>query len=190
MYIGPESTIVKSLIAKKAEYDDVLAKSKQIKEKRDVLLNQYNNISAEDLARLDKVIPETFDPISSVNNINAIALGNGVSIKNFKVNTNSNKTVERGLPADRPSPTAITGLAGQITAQPQATIEAQSGSYKTNTITLEVSGNYKSFERFLLELESSLGLVDVTGLTITPESSGQTGDGFKYSLAISTYSLK
>lgn len=170
LYIRPEVAEVKSLVSRKAEYDDVLVKSREIKDKRIVLDNQYNSISEADLSRLDKVIPDTFDVISFINNINSVAVRDGIIIKDFKAtNSNSVQTAERGLPEK----------------------SAPSGNYVTNLVTLSLSGRYFSFQKFLLDLESNLSLVDVISLSMNPENTGKSvDDTFSYSLSLQTYSLK
>lgn len=170
LYVNPEVDEVKSLISRKTEYADVLAKSKEINDKRIVLDNQYNSISETDLSKLSKIIPDTFDAISFINNINSVALRNGMVIKDFKANnSNSAQTADRGSP-DR-------------------TVVAT--NYITNSVTLSVFGRYSSFQKFLLDLESSLNLVDIVSLTMNPENTGKgTDDSFSYALTLQTYSLK
>ncbi len=171
IYVSPQSAEVKSLVVLKNQYVNVLAKSKEINDKRIILDNQYNSIPGADLERLGKVIPDTFDPISFINNINGVAVRDGIIIKDFRTSngSNSTQTAERGLP--------VSG--------------GQAVPYATNSVTLSFSGRYSVFQKFLLDLESDLNLVDIVGLSMTPESSGKgVEDSFSYSLNLQTYSLK
>ena len=166
LYIRPNVSEVKSLIARKVEYQDVLAKSKQIKDKRIVLDNQYNGISESDLSKLAKIVPDSFDAILFINNINSLAIRDGVLIKDFKANnSNSVQTATRGVPA------------GVV----------PSGNYAKNSVTLSLTGRYSAFQKFLRDLESNLTLVDITSLNMNPETTGKgVDDTFSYSLTLQT----
>ncbi len=166
MYISPTVLEVKELSATKAQYDNALAKSKELKDKRDAVLIEYNNISQDDVSKLNKIIPETFDGVLFANDINAIAVRYGLVVSDLNVNN-------------------------QNTENRDMVIAATNDPYKTSLVTMRLRGQYGQFVQFLRELETSLRLIDVTGLSIR-DLTGQTSSNtaLEYSLEVKTYSLR
>ncbi len=166
-YISPSIVEVQTLGAKVTEYNNVLAKSKELANQRDTVLTAYNSISETDVERLNKVIPDTFDAVVFANDINSIASRYGVSLKDFKVN----------------EPTA------QVRDQ---IINTQTNQlYKTVAVTLTVVGPYDGFVSFLKNVESSLRLVDVGSLSVKSATGPRATNGsLEYSLEVYTYSLR
>ena len=164
MYINPAFREINILREKMTEYTDVLEKSKELKNKRDSVLSAYNNISEEDITRLNKIIPETFDTVLLANDINDIASRYGLSVKDIRVNTpDSGSRV--------------------VLAEPMNKL------YKTTAVTFGLNGQYEQFVKFMKDIESSLRLLDVRSLTV--KSSGKPGsNSLDYSLAVYTYSLR
>ena len=167
LYISHAILDVKVLSIEKADYTNVLLKSQELKSKRDIVMNDYNNISENDIAVLNKIIPNKFDPIAVVSSINNIATKYGISLKSFKV--------------DEPK------VNGQDTMMVQTVVLP----YKTSTLNITVSGGYNQFLFFLKDIESSLKLMDVNSLSIKSSGNEKLADNsLEYTLQISTYSLK
>lgn len=167
IYIGPTVSEVKALSLQKANYNDVLSKSRELKAKRDDVLIDYNNISNSDIDKLNKIIPETFNSVLFANDINSIAGRNNLVIKDFKVNPQ--RTEDRST----------------------MTNQQKNNSYKTTIITFKLVGQYSQFVRFLIDLESNLRLVDVVKLSIkTVGGQRSTDESLEYLLEINTYSLR
>ena len=163
LYISPIETEIKSLIIKRDQYYDVLTKSKEIKDRRDAILKQYDSISSGDCTKLDKIIPPKWSPMIFINDINGIAGKDGVIVKDFRAG--AEQTADRG--------TAAAEL------------------YKTNTASFTVIAPYGQFKKFLTDMESSLSLMDITGLSVKGQSPDKPAvDLFNYALEIDTYSLK
>src|SRR3989344_160437 len=81
IYINPTIAEVKALSLKKVEYNNALIGAGELKKKRDNVLIDYNNISADNIDRLNKIIPERFNSVSFINDMNSIASGYGLIIK-------------------------------------------------------------------------------------------------------------
>ena len=167
LYINPTAMEVKTLSAKRVEYLTALEKSKELKVKRDAVLVDYNNISSDNIDRLNKIIPDTFNPVLFVNDMNVLASKYGMTVKDFRV--------------DNPE----TPTRDAIITQPQGK------TYKTTVITFRLDAPYSQFQGFLNDLESSLRLVDVTSLSVRSVG-GQGGGGgvLDYLLEMNTYSLR
>lgn len=166
LYIRPTAVEVKSLSATKSEYANVLVKSKELKDQRDLTLTQYNSIPEEEVARLNKVLPEKFDPVIFANDITALARTHQVSLGSI-------------------------GTANTKTEGRDGVVVPQGGAYKTNVVTLAVTGTYAQFIDFLEALESSLRLIDVVGLSVRSlGDSGTARNSLEYSVELNTYSLR
>lgn len=167
MYIKPLTIEIKMKTAEKAEYTKVLGRVKEIREKREAVLSEYNSIPVEEIERLNKIVPEKIDSITMLNNLNAIGERYGVAVKDFKMidNDASNRDV---IGAGNP------------------------GSFKTSTISMHLVGNYEQFLNFLEDVEYSLSLIDVTSLNIIPQALLRTGQAgiMDFTLEANTYSLR
>lgn len=167
LYISPTLADIDERRGKLAEYRNALEQTKELKIQRDNAITASNNIGEADLARLSRIIPEKFDGVLFVNDINAIATRNGVKMSDFS--TNETETASRDVSAEG---------------------EAEK-PYKTVTVSFKLTGQYDQFIKFMKELESSLQLIDVSVLSI---DSGRvqkaTDNNLDYALEIKTYSLK
>ncbi len=167
LYISPMLGDIDERRGKLAEYRSALEQTKELKIQRDAAISAYNNIGETDIARLNKIIPEKFEGVLFVNDINAIASRNGIKMSEFK--TNETQTPSRNT----------------------STVETNGKSYKVVTVSLKLTGQYDQFIKFLKEIESSLQLIDVNTLSI---ASGKvqkaTDNNLDYSVEINTYSLK
>ncbi len=167
MYISPGVGEINALNAKKTEFEQVLLRAKELNDKRDTILTQKNNIPADELDKLNKIIPNTYDSVAFVNDMNNLAAQNGVTLK-----TSQDVVATEGT--------------GAIVADTAAV-----SPFKSNTVNFSVIGTYDNFLRFLTSLESSLRLVDVKSLNIKASTDSKTGQvtGYEYKLEIAVYSL-
>jgi Tfp pilus assembly protein PilO len=167
VYISPAVSEVKSLSLKKASYDNVLLKSKEVVAKRDEIFVEYNNIPKDSIDKLNKIVPETFNSVLFANDINAMASSNGLAVKDFKVNPQ--RTEDRDT------------MTNQQAVNP----------YITTVVTFRLVGQYSQFIKFLTDIESSLRLLDVVNLSVkTLGGQKSTDDSLEYLLEINTYSLR
>lgn len=165
VYIKPMAVEVKINTIKKSQYTDVLNRVKEIKQKREEVLAEYNSISEEDIARLKKIIPETLNPVILSNDLSRLASDNQVTLKEFKVSDTN----------------ADTG----------AVAEVSESIYKKTTINMTFSGQYENFVRFLTDVESGLSLIDIVSLIIkSVDSSSGRQMPMDYVLEVNTYSLR
>ena len=168
VYIMPEYNKISNLRTEKSDYENTLAKSKDLKVLRDSLLTKYNAILPEDKDKLQKVIPSKFDPIKLIVDINVIAAKYGMGISG--VNVQSDNSANSQNRADIVAPT-------------------QSNIYNTTTISFNTSGQYSAFLSFLKDLENSVELLDIRNLSIN--QSGQTNSNvLNFKITIQTYYMK
>src|SRR3989344_3928771 len=142
LYISPNLLEINDLKMQRDQYLDVLDKTKELKVSRDAALADYNNISIDDINRLNKIVPKEFNAVFFANDLSAMASRHGLIIKKFDVAKSVSDSIDPSLVSDSKS------------------------FYKTNTISLDLSGGYEQFVQFLKDLEVSLQLSDVGKLSI------------------------
>ncbi len=168
LYISPVSMEVKALVQKKNELDNVLQKAKELTQKREEVASAYNSISQTDIDRLNKIIPEKFDSVSFANDVNTIATQNALTFRDYKV---SDSVAESQEPS----------------VEQKGTLP-----FKVSVVSFKVTGQYADFLKFLNKIETSLRLMDVTGLKVEqdPKLDKNSAATMQYTLEIHTYSLK
>lgn len=165
-YINPSSAEVKSLSIEKSGYENILNKTRELKTQRENILTEYNTISKSDIDRLSKIMPETFSSVLFLNDLSYLAGTYGMSVKDY--GTNEPKSENRSV-----------------------LLNDSDDSYKTTIVKFNIIGSYSQFIKFLNDLESSLRLVDVVGISIRPASVRVVGESLlEYSLELKTYSLR
>lgn len=133
---------VKDLMSQSSSFEETLSTSRQIQEKREGLLSQYNAISQESTSRLNKLLPSQPDSIKFILEIEKIAQQNGLIIKDIDIRD------EAGL--------------GQKTAS-----EAKEQLFESIPVAMKIVGSYKSFYSFLMDTERNLRLMDINALSFT-----------------------
>jgi len=162
--IDPQYKSLQELNKVKAENEKMMVKAEELRAKRTVLETRYNNISEEDREKLNKVMPETVDNVRLILDIDRIASRYGIVLRgitvsgNFDTADNKNKIVDKT-------------------------------DVKQGVISLGFSLNapYDVFKSFMIDLEKSLRVVDVTDMTI---SANDQSNVYDYSVKLNTYWLR
>lgn len=137
-FIDPKYQEVKALRAEAASYEEALSNSRNIQAERDKLLSKYNTFASEDIARLERLLPDTVDNVRLVLDINNIAGRYGMIIRDVRLS----------------SP-----------AKDGKTLGPDNRDYGSLTLQFAVAANYQNFSRFLRDLEASLRVVDVSSIS-------------------------
>ena len=165
MYISPAWADVSVLVDQKNQYTNVLSKTQDLTAKRNAAVKAYNDIPAGDIAKLDKIIPATFDSVVFVNNVSNLAAQANLISEEFK--TNDPKTADRSVTL------------------------GDAGPYQTISINVRLLGSIDEFIKCLKSLESSLSLVDVVSLSInTGKGKTPTDPTLEFMMELHTYALK
>ncbi|MCC6290798.1 type 4a pilus biogenesis protein PilO [Candidatus Nomurabacteria bacterium] len=145
----------------KAKLETGLDNARKLQEVRDELIKISREFPKEDLDRLNKMLPDNVDNVRLIIDINNLARGSGMSIRNIKIKSDQGGT------------------------DPQ--VIADSGQKKgAVTLAFSVAGPYANFEDFLQRLARSLRLVDVTDVSF----SSNEKNFYEYSVELQTYWLK
>ena len=93
----PAYRVAEGLRQDKANNDQTLALSAELKQNREDLQDRFNRITDEEREGLRKLLPDTLDNVRLVNDISDIAQGQGLQIRNIAVG-------ESGGPPRTPPP--------------------------------------------------------------------------------------
>lgn len=150
----------KALNAELQSISGALDKATQLRAVRDKLAIERNSISKEDLARINKMLPDSVENIGLIIEMNNIAREKGIELLSPSI-----------------SDVSDAGAVGP-----------DSKAYGSIKMTFGVSTTYDQFMSFLNELEQSLRLVDVVSLSFgaPDEKTGRAN----FNLTIQTYWLK
>ncbi|MCE9643942.1 type 4a pilus biogenesis protein PilO [Candidatus Parcubacteria bacterium] len=158
-YIDPQYQIVKGLRAESQSYEEALASFREIQSVRDELTSRYNTFSTDDVTRLERLLPDTVDNVRLVLDINNIAGRYGLVIKDVRLSSLAKDPNKLG---------------------------PENQEYGTLVLQFSVTAGYSNFVAFMKDLEDSLRVVDVSGISFKTAES-QLAD---YDVAVQTYWLK
>ncbi len=163
LYTHPTYQQIRTIGVEVGAYDEALTKSREVQEVRNRLISKYNTFSPDALRRLERMLPDNVDNIRLVLDIDNIASRYNLHIRNVALGGTKDGREERS------------GLAVGSSGDPVGVVE----------LGFTVAARYEDFVRFLRDLERSLRIVDVAGISF---SVGE-GDLFEYTVSLKTYWL-
>jgi hypothetical protein len=150
---------------------------------RDQVLKSYNDISADDRDRIDKMVPDTVDNIRLIIDLNSVALQHGFSLKNITAAAKSDSSgaspSAQGAPALAPSSAGLSPSAAGSLSIATPTLD-------TVTVSFNVTAPYQQFISFMQDLEASLRIMDITHLTVSANDTGT----YDFGVQLTTYWLR
>lgn len=168
-YIKPVGEEIRGLMSTKKQYDTVLSGSIELKRQRDSVNADYRTIDPQNLDRLNKMIPDNFNPVLFANELSFMASRYGMLVRDFKTDETRVDTRE--------------AIINQVDIDP----------FRTFTVSFKLTGPYTQFKSFLNDLERSLRVVDIVGLSLRSiggQGSGSVSNAYEYTLEVNTYSLR
>ena len=172
LYIRPAYDSLQAKQAKIAEYDAALSKANELQQIKQDLTTKFNSFTSEEQTRLDKLLPDHVDNVALILDMDHLAGQHSMGLENVDVNTMSGSK-------NTPGQTAV-GI-----------VAADSGQkYDSLTITFNTRGTYSNFIAFMRDLQNSLRIVDLSSLSLTPETSTGGELTYIYKVALQTYWLK
>jgi len=178
IFINPLYSEISNLKAQASSYNEALDNSKALETERDNLTEKYNAISAENLDKLSKLLPNNVDNIRLIIEIEEIAEPYSMLLRDVQYNTTPESTTEasQGVNQD------LTGSGGGMQ------------DYGSWDLEFSTQGTYTNFLGFVKSLESNLRLVDISSIEFSSapvSGQGQSGSSiYKYLFKIKTYWLK
>jgi len=173
MYTQPTYDSTRELKDKIRQYNQALDKAAELQQLKQALLSRYNAFDPADLSRLQKLLPDHVDNVRLILDIDNLAGRYGMALQNVVIST-------PGKDKENEEESSL-GAIGE-------------SQQKFDSLTLQFStqATYPLFMQFLQELESSLRIVDLVSLTLTPETDATASKEPTYSfdITIKTYWLK
>ena len=176
-YTQPTYDRIRQVQRGNTEFDRALEKARELQELKSSLLSRFNTFTSTDRDRLDKLLPDHVDNVRLILDLDSLASRYGMAVQNVVIN--------RSVDQSANSPDTVIGALGE-----------QAISYDSLTLQFSSRATYDSFVRFLEDLETSLRIVDLVGLTFEPEGNteeagtGETEPLYRFSVTIRTYWLK
>lgn len=144
-----------------SQYEEALNNSNNFITERNKLVEKNNNISTNDTERLKKLLPDHIDNVKLIIDIDGIASKYGLNIRNMDI-----------------SDSAVT--------QGKGVLGPDNNPYGSLTMKFNVIAPYDKFRLFIKDLEESLRIIDITGISFTSSDTGY----YDYEVAFKTYWLK
>ncbi len=167
IYVWPQYNNLKTLMADGRNYDEILAKSAELRQIRENLREVIRDLPSAELDRLAKMIPAGSDNVQLILDVDNLARRRGIVLENFK-SSFSEDEVAAGRGAE---------------ASPGA-----SSLYNTMTLTFKFGASYENLLLFLRDLEDSLRIMDILSIKVKTDSERPTVQNYEMSLR--TYWLK
>ena len=179
LFTNPLYGDITKLRDQSVSFNEALDNSKSLEAERDKLTEKYNSIDPNNLAKLQKLLPDSVDNIRLILEVEGVASPYGMVLKDVKYDTTT------------PTATTTTGSAAAKT---------NSTDYGTWNLEFSTKGTYSNFLNFLEDLEKNLRIVDISSIDFSSDngalnaasstSSSTSSDTYTYSFKIKTYWLK
>lgn len=150
------------------EYKTAIDNAKRLIDVRDKVILDYNKLSVENRAKLDKIIPKNVDNIRLIIEMNDIAYRKGLPLKNVNV------SISNASPEDATQDQSIDSGANSEVASPVL---------DKAKINFDVDATYQQFISFLQTIESNLRIMDVDSLSVTTSEDGV----YNWKVSLTTY---
>ena len=180
VFTGPLYRDLSSLRQQVASYDEALNNSKMLENERDILTKKYNSVDPENLAKLEKLLPDNVDNIRLILEIEKIALPFGMSLRDVQYEA-----------VKKDNPTEGSGvMPGGTTTSPLP----DNKNYGMWELSFSTQSTYSNFVNFIKDLERNLRIVDISSVQfISDVGTGANptfAEVYKYVIKIKTYWLK
>ena len=178
--IQPRYDHAKEIKTKVERLTSALEKTASIRKLRASLSKKYADFSKDNLDRLQKLLPDNVNNVRLILDIDGIASQYGLRLKNVSISESKKPKIK--------SEVVIGAGNGDLT------------DYQSRTLGFSVTATYSEFKAFLQDLESSLRLLDVISISMSPSSKrpnttlpGLQSAGeptYEFSILLKTYWLK
>lgn len=182
-YIGGAYDKIDILEQDAGRLDQALTRAKELTELRNAIIARYNTLSAEQLSRLEKLLPDNVDNIRLIIDVDSIAKARGVKISDFGFAGDSQSGSAAGTASSQQAGGAepVRGVEGDSAARGLPALP-----YDAISLTFSAEGSYEDFLAFLGDLEKSLRIVNIKSITLEAEGV----DSYAYTIIMETYWLK
>ncbi|PIQ91408.1 MAG: hypothetical protein COV70_03930 [Parcubacteria group bacterium CG11_big_fil_rev_8_21_14_0_20_39_22] len=185
---------IKELQADTDRYNQALQKTREIEEELNGLIDQFNAIPEEKRQRLKQLLPEHVDTVRLVIDMSALASQYSLSVKDLSLSStgskgstdSSNSNDSSSASGDNIDQMGQGGGVAFSEGQGASSIGPQRGKHDSVELGFTISGEYEDFKEFLVAVERSLRIVDVSKLSFDSSEDGI----YDFDITIRTYFLK
>ncbi|MEX2028920.1 MAG: hypothetical protein WD963_00345 [Candidatus Paceibacterota bacterium] len=184
LFTNPLYNDITQMRLQTASYNEALNNSKALENERDKLTAKLNSFNRDDLAKLQKLLPDNVDNIRLILEIEQLALPYGMVLKDVKYSATAEEDSTSGAP-----------LAGAVVRGGGAATLLHR-DYDVWDLEFSTTGTYNNFLNFTRDLESNLRIVDISSIefssntTPTPTTGSTLPGSYTYDFKIKTYWLK
>lgn len=155
---------------------------------------ELSKIDPINLEKFNVFLPETIDEVRFINNISHIGALNSIILEGVSV-----EKAENGQPSPQTesSEGRLTALPSFLQGSSATTADVSfEKRYVTTKAKFSFNAPYEKARIFFNDLEKSLGLINITALSFSPQeqkSGGKTGAqmiSYRYTVELETYSLR
>lgn len=150
---------IEKLMQERKKYAEALNNSNDLIAERNKLVEKNNNLPGNDVERLKKLLPDHIDNARLIIDIDGIASRYGLNIRNIDIGNDVGNQDTLG-PDDNP--------------------------YGTLTLKFNIIAPYDKFRSFLKDLQESLRIIDIVGISFVSTESGS----YDYGVTVKTYWIK
>ncbi len=148
---------IKNIETQKQSYSLALDNAKNLEARRNELTQKYNNISTEDITKLESLVPNNVDNIKLVLELETLAQKHDLLIENPKLENKSEIT---------------TGNTNQPGRNPN---DPSSLPYGTFRLDFSVRADYQKLKSFISDIEKNLRLIEIVSIDLkVPENVDKT----------------
>jgi Tfp pilus assembly protein PilO len=165
-FIDPNYQEIKTLRAQLASYNNALANERQLQTIRNSLTEKRNSMSASDIERLNRLLPDNVNNVGLILDLNALGQPLGMQIQNVKFEVQNNANQQ---------------------GQDQKLAAQEKKDYGVFNIEFSTIGSYSNFVSFLAQLDKSLRMIDVQSISF---NSTDDRTIYRYDFKVKTYWLK
>ena len=154
-------------VLQKTKQDLVTTRSNltELVNRQKTLQANRNNISEQQLSRLNTMLPETINPVLFIMELDTLAKAQAMSIKNIKFE-----------PMKKAQANAQVGA-----------VAVKKELYETFSVSFDVTGSYANFYEFMTNIEKGLRITDISSIVVT---ANDKVDVYQYTVKAQTYSMK
>lgn len=150
---------IKTIDKQKLSYTAALNNAKNLEARRNELTQKYNSISAEDINKLESLLPNNVDNIKLVLELETLAQKYDLLIENPKLETKSESNTGNGATAPN-------------SRNPNDPSVLPYGTFK---LDFTVRANYQNLKYFITDIEKNLRLIEIVGIELkVPENVDKT----------------
>jgi len=167
-FAKPMFAEIKVLQGETEQYEEAAGKAVELNQTLASLINKKRSYSADDLERLDALVPSELEEVKVLTDLSEIARSHNMLFGNIKVANAENSKATDATTDEQASTQSLTY-----------------NDFTTTIIDFSLIGTYEQFKSFLADIEKSLVLLETTSINF---DSGE-GQLQQYTLSVQIYSL-